>query len=87
MAIHEPVPIDLKTVTILREVLEDAWYSLGAEQQAMMSKTVLAERILRSAAKGERDRKSAYLLPHLTLPRNRQGPRQLGLKTARDSHA
>jgi hypothetical protein len=27
------------------------------------------------------------LLPHLTLPRNRQGPRQLGLKTARDSHA
>ncbi|MGA8928580.1 MAG: hypothetical protein WB537_02330 [Pseudolabrys sp.] len=57
MAIHEPVPIGLKTVTILREVLEDAWYSLGAEQQAMMSKTVLAERILRSAAKGERDRK------------------------------
>ena len=57
MAIHEPVPIDLKTVTILREVLEDAWYSLGAERQAMMSKTVLAERILRSAAKGERDRK------------------------------
>ena len=57
MAIHEPVPIDLKTVTILREVLEDAWYSLGAEQKAMMSKTVLAERILRSAAKGERDRK------------------------------
>lgn len=57
MAIREPVPIDLRTVTILREVLEDAWYSLGAEQQAMMSKTVLAERILRSAAKGERDRK------------------------------
>lgn len=57
MAIHERVPIDLKTVTILREVLEDAWHSLGAEQQAMMSKTVLAERILRSAAKGERDRK------------------------------
>ena len=57
MAIHEPVSIDLKTVSILREVLEDAWYSLSAEQQAMMSKTVLAERILRSAAKGERDRK------------------------------
>jgi hypothetical protein len=57
MAIHEPVPINLKTVSILREVLEDAWYSLGAEQKAMMSKTVLAERILRSAAKGERDRK------------------------------
>ena len=57
MAINEPVPIDLKTVNVLREVLEDAWYSLSAEQQVKTSKTVLAERILRSAAKGERDRK------------------------------
>jgi hypothetical protein len=56
MAIKQPVPLDLKTVRILKDVLEDAWYSLSAEQQAMMSKTVLAERILRSAAKGERDR-------------------------------
>ena len=55
MAINAPVPLDLKTVSILKEVLEDAWYSLSAEQQAMMSKTVLAERILMSAAKGERD--------------------------------
>jgi hypothetical protein len=55
-AIKQPVPLDLKTVRILKDVLEDAWYSLSAEQQAMMSKTVLAERILRSAAKGERDR-------------------------------
>jgi hypothetical protein len=52
----EPIPLDLKTVSTLKEVLDDAWYSLSAEQQAMMSKTVLAERILRSAAKGERDR-------------------------------
>jgi hypothetical protein len=44
-------------VSILKEVLADAWYSLSAEQRAMMSKTVLAERLLRSAAKGERDRK------------------------------
>jgi hypothetical protein len=57
MAVNEPTPIDLKTVSILKEVLDDAWYSLSAEQQAMMSKTVLAERLLRSAAKGERDRK------------------------------
>jgi len=56
MAIKQPVPLDLKTVRILKDVLEDAWYSLSADQQAMMSKTVLAERILRSAAKGERDR-------------------------------
>ena len=56
MAIKEPVPLDLKTVSVVKEVLEDAWYSLSAEQQATMSKTVLAERILLSAAKGERDR-------------------------------
>ena len=56
MAVNEPVPFDLKTVSVLKEVLEDAWYSLGAEQQARMSKTLLAERILMSAAKGERDR-------------------------------
>jgi len=57
VAINEPIPLDLKTVSTLKEVLDDAWYSLSAEQQAMMSKKVLAERILRSAAKGERDRK------------------------------
>jgi len=46
MAIKESVPLDLKTVNVLKEVLEDAWYS----------KTVLAERILVSAANGKRDR-------------------------------
>jgi hypothetical protein len=56
MAIKEPIPLDLKTVNVLKEVLEHAWYSLSVEQQAMMSKTTLAERILVSAAKGERDR-------------------------------
>jgi hypothetical protein len=56
MAVNEPIQLDLKTVNTLKEVLDDAWYSLSAEQQAMMSKTVLAERILRSAARGERDR-------------------------------
>ena len=56
MAIKEAVQLDLKTVGVLKEVLEDAWYSLSAEQQATMSKIVLAERILASAGKGERDR-------------------------------
>jgi hypothetical protein len=56
MATKEAVPLNLKTVRVVKEVLEDAWYSLSAEQQATMSKTVLAERILASAAKGERDR-------------------------------
>jgi len=57
MPIKEAIPLDLKTVRVAKEVLEDAWYSLSAEQQATMSKTVLAERVLASAAKGERDRK------------------------------
>ena len=57
MPIKEAIPLDLKTVRIVKEVLEDAWYSLSAEQQATMSKKVLAERVLASAAKGERDRK------------------------------
>jgi len=56
MATNEPIPLDLRTVTTLKEVLDDAWYGLSAEQQAMMSKKVLAERILRLAAKGERNR-------------------------------
>jgi len=56
MAIKERVPLDLKTVNVLNEVLEDAWYSLSPEQQAMMSKTMLAERILVSFARCERDR-------------------------------
>jgi hypothetical protein len=41
----------------LRETLEEAWAALGPEQQATMQKTALAERILKSAADGERDRK------------------------------
>jgi hypothetical protein len=57
MPIKEAIPLDLKTVRVVKEVLEDAWYSLSAEQQATTSKTVLAERVLASAAKGERDRK------------------------------
>jgi len=56
MHTNEPVQLDLKAVSIVAEVLDDAWHSLSPEQKAVMSKTVLAERILRSAAKGERDR-------------------------------
>ena len=53
----DPVNLDLKTVSIVTEVLDDAWYSLSPEQQATVPKRVLAERILMSAAKGERDRR------------------------------
>jgi hypothetical protein len=39
----------------LREILDDAWACLPPEQRATTSRTLLAERILKSAAKGERD--------------------------------
>ena len=52
----EPTYFDLETVALLREVLEDAWALLRPEHRATMLKTALAERILKSAAQGERDR-------------------------------
>ena len=50
-----PVNFDRATVALLRETVEDAWVCLRPEQRATMSKTLLAERILKSAAAGERD--------------------------------
>jgi hypothetical protein len=52
----EPVYFDLETITLLREILDDAWDCLRPQQQATMLKSALAERILKSAAQGERDR-------------------------------
>jgi hypothetical protein len=51
-----PVYFDPETVAFLRETLDDAWSRLRPAQQATMQKTALAERILKSAAQGERDR-------------------------------
>ena len=51
----QPVNFDRATVALLRETLDDAWVCLRPEQRATMSKTLLAERILKSAAAGERD--------------------------------
>jgi len=56
MDTNEPAYFDLETVTLLRETLDDAWACLRPEQRATMLKTTLAERILKSAAQGERDR-------------------------------
>ena len=53
---REPVYFDLETVAALREILDDAWSCLAPEQQARTLKSTLAERILKSAAHGERDR-------------------------------
>jgi len=52
----KPVYFDLDTVNLLRETLEEAWASIPPRRQAMMSRSLLAERILKTAARGERDR-------------------------------
>jgi len=57
MTDREAVNFDPETVALLRETLDDAWACLSPELQATMQKTALAERILKSAARGERDRK------------------------------
>jgi hypothetical protein len=46
---------DPETIELMRSVLDAAWASLLPEQQASVSRTLLAERILRAAARGERD--------------------------------
>lgn len=46
---------DPQTVELLRTVLDDAWSDLLPEQQATVSRNLLAERLLRLAARGERD--------------------------------
>jgi len=51
----ESAYFDLDTVALLRETLDDAWASLRPEHRAGMSRTILAERILKCAALGERD--------------------------------
>ena len=53
---NRPAYFDLETVALLREVLDDTWTTLRPDQRATMLKTTLAERILASAAQGERDR-------------------------------
>jgi hypothetical protein len=51
-----PTYFDLETVSVLKETLEDAWACLRPEQRINMSRSLLAERILKAAAQGERDR-------------------------------
>ena len=54
---RETVHFDPETVTLFFFFFDDAWACLPPELQATMQKTALAERILKSAARGERDRK------------------------------
>jgi hypothetical protein len=56
MAFTDDLYFDPETVALLTETLEEAWTCLPPELQATMQKTALAERMLKSAARGARDR-------------------------------
>jgi hypothetical protein len=47
---------DSQTITLMKVALDEAWNHLPPKLQATMLKTTLAERILKSAADGERNR-------------------------------
>ena len=51
----EMTHFDSATIAAMKMALDDAWDRLGPELQATMLKTTLAERILKSASRGERD--------------------------------
>jgi hypothetical protein len=55
MVDRQRTSFDPETLSLLRQTLDDAWESLTPVQRAMTSRTLLAERILKSAAKGERN--------------------------------
>jgi hypothetical protein len=52
----DPAYFDLETIALLRGAVEDAWVSLRPQQQANMSRSLLAARVLKAAAQGERSR-------------------------------
>jgi hypothetical protein len=60
MDVRRPAHFDLETVSILRETLENAWASLQPDQRLTMTRSLLAERILKAAADGERDRERLF---------------------------
>jgi hypothetical protein len=47
---------DAQTITLMKVALDEAWDRLPPQLQATMLKTTLAERILKLAAEGERNR-------------------------------
>lgn len=51
----EAIRFDPATIAAIKLALDDAWNRLRPELQATVLKTALAERILKSASKGERD--------------------------------
>jgi hypothetical protein len=53
---------DPETLALLRTALDGAWASLPLSQRAVTSQSILAERILRAAAQGERDLERLHAL-------------------------
>ena len=51
----EAAHFDPATIAAMKMALDDAWDRLAPELQAATLKTTLAERILKSASRGERD--------------------------------
>ena len=70
MSVEGAAYFDPRTVAMLRNVLEDAWSHLPAGQTEV-SRSLLAERILKAARTGERDparlRARAIAAPSLAL--------------------
>jgi hypothetical protein len=52
-----PAHFDAETIALLKVTLDEAWDRLPRQLQAKILKTTLAERILKTAAEGERNRK------------------------------
>jgi hypothetical protein len=55
MSLEKPAYFDLKTVSLMREALDDAWACLRPQERETTSRTVLAEAILALAAQNERN--------------------------------
>ncbi len=56
MSYSNPHYFQPTTIAILREALEDAWSRLRPQEREQLTRSLLAERILKAAAEGERDR-------------------------------
>jgi hypothetical protein len=54
MKFNDGAHFDPETITLLRNVLDDAWSRLPPGQ-TNVSRSLLAERILKAASEGERD--------------------------------
>jgi hypothetical protein len=53
---------DAETIALLRTILDHTWANLPPNQQAVTNQSILAERILRAAAQGERDPERLHAL-------------------------